>query len=120
MLASAGNVVGGPIAGTYDFMPLTGNFFFIGEEANSSIIPATCSASFNVRVDAPTGDVAILFALYVNGVDTATTCTLGSADTSCGSITPQAITAGDLVTLHLTGGVDWGATGILWTGLRCQ
>jgi len=111
------------------FVPLSGYTFQNQENANSVLVSATCMADFLVRVDTATGGTTpILFALRVNGVDSAATCTLGTAALSCSSNTVSSggsgvsasIAAGDLVTLHLTGPANYGAASLYWVGLKCQ
>jgi hypothetical protein len=104
------------------YVPVTGYTFTGGGEAlNSTVIPATCTADIRVRVDVPTAETGgILFALRVNGLDTLTSCTLAPNATSCNSVTPQAITAGDIVSLHLTGPATYGNVAVLWVAMRCQ
>lgn len=104
-------------------VPLTGYTATGSEEdLNSSIIPATCSASIFARVDtAPGGSPGITFTLRVNHVNSPTTfCTIAPAGTTCSSATPHAITAGDLVSLSLSGPANYGNANTLWVGLKCQ
>jgi hypothetical protein len=91
------------------------------ENLNTIIVPTACTADFQVVVDAATGGATpITFTLRQNGVDTSVSCTLPTSGTSCASSTGAALNAGDRVTLHLTGPVDYGAANTLWVGLRCQ
>jgi hypothetical protein len=93
--------------------------------ANSTLIPATCSASMRAQLDIPQGTAAITFTLSVNAglgfADTTTSCTIASAATSCSSATPHAINAGDFVTVHLTSAAsDYGNANLLWLSMKCQ
>jgi hypothetical protein len=88
------------------------------ENLNAMIVPTACTADFNVAVDVPTGGTPITFTLRVNGVDSSASCQL--LTTSCASLTGAPLAAGDKVTLHLTGPVDYGAANTLWLSMKCQ
>jgi hypothetical protein len=120
ILGSTSNISTFPLD---DFVPVTG-FLQVGggEDLASTVIAATCSADIRARFDVPTLEsTGITFTLRVNGVDSLTTsCTIAPAATACGSVTPHAISAGDLVTLHLTGPASYGNANTLWVGMKCQ
>ena len=123
--AGSGILSGGPnSAGLLDpFVPLSGYVSGSEELDNVVLSPAACSADFNVRVNAAPGVSAsdIVYALRVNAVDTAATCTLLTSATSCTSSTTTPIAVGDLLTLHATSaGTSYGAATHYWVALRCQ
>ena len=110
--------IAGPL---HPFVPLTGLIAGPGETANEVFFPATCLASLRAGVDQVTGGATpITFTLRVNGSDTAATCVLATNATSCSSITPAAIAAGDLAVIALSGPADYGSARTIRYLVTCQ
>ncbi len=106
------------------FLPPAGAGFYLGTEfENSNVIAAGCTAdSLTAVVDlAPGGSTPITFTLRVNGADSAVTCVLGTAATTCNSgVSSVALSAGDRISFGLTGPATYGNATFLLTAVRCH
>ncbi len=124
MIASASiDVSGGTELSLTPFLPLSGSLQINPDEAaNTTMIPANCSATLFASVDLPTLTTpGVTFTLRVNEVTTTTACTIEpTAGVLCSSTTPVSITAGSRATVSPSGPTGYGNASFVRLALSCQ